>query len=406
MSRRVILAGLSTCVHALKSVFRPSVSRHIVRTVGLLFALGFSMVLDGQMPARAQGGGGPIPGGGAVGVGPGRLEELFADRRYCWRIEEIDFETKSGEPIWRPNTKAPNRPTSNDHNFDDLSFEGGTVIEDGESVIITNPSQYHRAVRYRCPPPPPAKRRAATESDKYDSDLFYRLRRGERKEPEEERVEIGCFGRPTSVQLCSFTGPFIGAQVVGSWSRVGTMEFLASTGTQTNQFSDSGSGFGGGINGGYNWQPWSNIVIVGVVFDANFLNDMVQHNFAGGNYIGSVVNFTASAQARAGVLATPSLLLYGQTGLSIANQQLKIDFGGPETNESKTTPGFTFGGGAEWMLPRNIVPMFGRSTSLFLDYKHTWWNKATLNMPVASPFFNYTWKRESDLVSLGARFRF
>lgn len=255
---------------------------------------------------------------------------------------------------------------------------------------------------------PPAKPKVKSESDKFDSDLFYRLRRGERREPEEERETIGsgCKNSPTSVQNCSFAGSFIGVQVVSSWSRVGTAEFLASTGAQTNHFDDSGSGFGGGINFGHNWQPWSNNVFVGVVFDVNFLNDMVQHNFAGGNYIGSVVNLTASAQVRGGVLATPNLLLYGQTGLSIANQQLKIDFGGPETNESKITPGYTLGGGAEWRLSTNLIPRFGRSTSLFLDYRHTWWNTATLTMPAASPFFNYTWKRESDQILLGARFRF
>jgi len=48
---------------------------------------------------------------------------------------------------------------------------------------------------------------------------------------------------------------------------------------------------------------------------------------AGGTFIGSTVDVTGSAQIRAGVLATPSLLLYGQTGLNVAGQRLQINFG-------------------------------------------------------------------------------
>ena len=247
--------------------------------------------------------------------------------------------------------------------------------------------------------PKPAKRIVSTP---YDRDLFYRLRRGERRQPEEERQDIGCVDRPTSIQLCSFTGPFVGAQFVGSSSRVGTSEFFATTGVRTNDFDDSGSGFGGGLNFGYNWQPWRNKVVVGAVFDANFLNDSVRRDFVGRSYIGSTVSFTASAQVRSGVLVMPNFLLYGQGGLSIANQQLKIDFGGPETNESKIVPGLTLGFGGEWMLPTPIIPL-GKSTSLFADYQHTWWDTAKLIMPAASTPFNYAWRRNSDVIKLGAR---
>ena len=204
----------------------------------------------------------------------------------------------------------------------------------------------------------------------------------------------------------SFVGPFGGVQVVGSWSGVRTNEYFAAPpGIRTNAFRDSGQGFGVGINWGYNWQPWGNNVVAGIVFDANLLNDEVRRKFAGGTFIRSTVNFTASAQVRAGVLATPNLLLYGQTGLSVANQQLKINFGGPVTNESQFTPGFSLGGGAEWQLPRPLFPGLG-PTSLFIDYRHTWWNTAMLKMPAASPLFNYDWRRQSDALMLGMRVRF
>lgn len=203
----------------------------------------------------------------------------------------------------------------------------------------------------------------------------------------------------------AWTGPFGGAQAVGSGSHVSTNEFLAATGVHTNHFADDGSGFGGGINGGYNWMPWGGSIVTGVVFDANGLSDKVNHTFPGGTFIGSTVNFEGSADVRAGVLVTPSTLLYGQTGVSVADQRLQINFGGPITDTTQWTAGYNLGGGAEWMLPANVFP-WGRSTSLFVSYAHTWWDKASLTMPAASPFFNYTWLRQSDAVEVGFRIRF
>jgi len=211
------------------------------------------------------------------------------------------------------------------------------------------------------------------------------------------KIEIGYFGKPT--------GPFWGAQFVGSSSHVGTTEFFAMTDEQTNHFDDTGNGFGGGVNGGYNWMPWGSNIVTGVVFDANGLNDKVNHTFPGGTFIGSTVNFEASADLRAGVLVTPSTLLSVQTGVSVADQRLQINFGGPITDTTQWTAGYNLGGGAEWMLPANVLP-WGRSTSLFINYEHTWWDKASLTMPAASPFFNYTWLRQSDAVEVGFRIRF
>ena len=203
----------------------------------------------------------------------------------------------------------------------------------------------------------------------------------------------------------AWTGTFIGGQLVASWSRVSTNEFLAATGVQTNHFDDSGNGFGGGINGGYNWMPWGGNIVTGVVFDANGLSDKVNHTFPGGTFIGSTVNFEASADVRAGVLITPSALLYGQTGVSVADQRLQINFGGPITDTTQWTAGYNLGGGAEWMLPANVFP-WGRSTSLFISYDHTWWDKASLNTPAALPLSNFTWLRQSDAVEVGFRIRF
>ena len=245
------------------------------------------------------------------------------------------------------------------------------------------------------PPPPPVIRYMIGEPP------------GRYKRQDEERREIGFRNRAGGgprTELASWTGGFGGVQANGSFSSVTTSEFFAATGERTNRFDDTGSGFGGGVNFGYNWQPWGNNVVVGVVFDINGLNDSVRHDFTGGNYIGSVVNFTGSALVSGGVLVTPNVLLFGQGGISIAKQQLKIDFGGPETNESQWTPGFTLGFGGEWKLPAPVLPI-SKGTSVFVDYKRTWWNTANLTMPVASPLFNYGWRRNTDGIDIGLRFR-
>jgi opacity protein-like surface antigen len=182
-----------------------------------------------------------------------------------------------------------------------------------------------------------------------------------------------------------------------------TSEFDAFSGLRTHRFDDTGSGFGGGVNFGYNWQVRGRYV-VGVVGDINGLHEKVRHDFPFDAYIGSTMNFTASVQARGGVLVTPNVLLYGQGGLSISNQRLEIDFGGPETNESKIVPGFTLGGGIEWKLPTSMP--WGKSTSVFVDYQHTWWDTARLDRPIAAPSFNYTWQRDTDKIDLGMRWRF
>ncbi|MEJ0024392.1 MAG: hypothetical protein WDN01_00060 [Rhizomicrobium sp.] len=211
--------------------------------------------------------------------------------------------------------------------------------------------------------------------------------------------------RPEIGMTSPWNGPFGGVQLVGMTSSVATVEYLDATDIRTNGFDDSGSGFGGGVNVGYDWQVGTNIV-VGVVLDADIVGGVVNHHFAGGNFIGSDVDFTGSALIRGGLLATPDLLIYGETGVSLADESIKIDFGGPRTDESTITPGFSLGGGAEWMLPNPILPEFGSSSSVFVDYEHTWWSGSRLNTPAASPLFDYTWLPRSNTVTIGLRVQF
>ena len=215
---------------------------------------------------------------------------------------------------------------------------------------------------------------------------------------------------PTPPQT-SWTGPFIGLQLAGVWSGVRTSENLASTGMRTNLFNDSGSTVGGGINAGFNWQLPNSPFVVGGVLTLNGMNDTVTHNFLGGSSIGSTVNFTAAAEARAGYLATPNVLIYGQTGIAVAHQNVQLNFGGATSSRSQLTPGYALGAGVEWqppispLFPTTASPAGGWTMSVFAQYDHIWWDKATLNAPSASPFYNYGWSRQSDMFTVGVRLR-
>lgn len=197
----------------------------------------------------------------------------------------------------------------------------------------------------------------------------------------------------------AFSGGFVGLQFVYSRSRTRTEEFLAASDIRTNAFDDSGSGAAGGFNAGYNW-VMANRWLIGVMVEANALADRVRHVFAGGTYLGSTMDFSASAQLRAGVLAAPNVLLYAQAGPAVASQKQEINFGGPITEQSKFTGGAVAGVGAEVALPTSAF-----RSSLFVDYQHSWWNRTGVNAPAASPLFNYSWKRDSDAVSAGFRLR-
>ncbi len=198
-------------------------------------------------------------------------------------------------------------------------------------------------------------------------------------------------------------GGFVGAHILGSWSGVQTREDNAATNARNNTFNDSGNGFGGGVNAGFNWRPMGSAFVFGVLADANFLNDNVRRSFpgSGGLFIDSTITFTGNALARAGVLVLPDVLVFGETGVALANQNLRINVGAAPTNGNMLTTGFTLGGGVELAMPGMMLPGLG-ATSLFVDYRHTWWSLATLNTPA----FNYGWARQTDTVQTGFRVKF
>ena len=201
----------------------------------------------------------------------------------------------------------------------------------------------------------------------------------------------------------SWTGGYLGGELVKNWGRVRSTETLAATGAITNQFSDSGDPFGLGLVAGYNFTPWNTNFVIGPFASADWMRQTINHNFAGGQFLGSTTNWIFTVGGKAGVVATPGLLLYGLAGAAFLNQNLNVNFVTAASNNT-TTPGFTLGVGGEyqpqsWMLAGSPVSVFGQ-------YQHTWWSTANFNTPASSPAFNYSFRRQDDTIKLGVLIHF
>jgi outer membrane immunogenic protein len=181
---------------------------------------------------------------------------------------------------------------------------------------------------------------------------------------------------PVAAPIYSWTGFYVGLNAGGAWNE--------SNATTTTVFSPVGyfaatsvpaiatagnqninrSGFTGGLTTGYNWQAsnW----LVGLEADFNYFG-IRGSTSATALYpccapTGFTVNSSVSSdwlitlRGRAGVLVTPSLLLYGTGGLAVAN--VKSNFLFTDTfataNESAsintTRYGWTAGVGGEYAL--------------------------------------------------------
>ena len=207
----------------------------------------------------------------------------------------------------------------------------------------------------------------------------------------QKRVEIGS-SRRTS------TGGYLGGELAKNSGRVRTTETFAATGAITNQFSDSGDPIGAGIVAGYNFRPWNNNIIVGPFASFDFLNQTINHTFAGGQFLGTTTHWIFTAGAKAGYVVTPGLLFYGLAGASWLNHSLNLNFA-TAASSNVTTPGFTLGLGGEYQP--SSWRLFGNPVSVFLQYQHTWWGTANFNTPTSSPAFNYAFKRDDDTIKLG-----
>jgi len=198
------------------------------------------------------------------------------------------------------------------------------------------------------------------------------------------------------------TGGYLGIETLENFGRVRTRETLAATGITTFESADSGDPLSVGVVVGYNFSPWASAV-VGPFASFDHLNQTINHNFAGGTFLGTTTHWVATVGGKFGYAVYPGALLYGVAGASFLNHDLNVNFA-TAARSNVTTPGFTLGLGGEYQP--SSWQILGRPVSIFAQYQHTWWGTANFNTPASSPAFNYAFRREDDTVKLGFNFYF
>jgi len=204
---------------------------------------------------------------------------------------------------------------------------------------------------------------------------------------------------PCPQKTASSTGLYLGGELVKNWGWVRSTERFATTDLVTNQFSDRADPVGGGLIVGYKFAPWAGNIVVSPFASFDFLHAPVNHTFPGGSYLGTTANFMGTAGVKVGPQLGMGLWLYGIAGVSVLNETLNVNFLPVASSSSATVPGATVGFGGAWQP--SFLQGLGHPVSLFLEYQHTWWQSANFNTPTASPFFNYNFARQDDVVKFG-----
>jgi hypothetical protein len=168
-------------------------------------------------------------------------------------------------------------------------------------------------------------------------------------------------------------------------------------------FHDIDDPAGVGFVASYLFAPWNNALRIGPFASFDILRQTVNHNFAGGQFLGTTTHWFATAGAKAGVVVSPDVFIYGLTGASWLNENLNVNFATAATS-NVTIPGVTLGLGGEYRPASWQIG--GHPITLFAQYQHTWWSTANFNAPASSPGFNYAFRREDDTVKLGVNFYF
>jgi hypothetical protein len=168
-------------------------------------------------------------------------------------------------------------------------------------------------------------------------------------------------------------------------------------------FHDIDDPAGVGFVASYLFAPWNNALRIGPFASFDILRQTVNHNFAGGQFLGTNTHWFATAGAKVGAAVRPDLFIYGLTGVSWLNENLNVNFATAATS-NVTIPGVTLGLGGEYR-PASWQTA-GHPVTLFAQYQHTWWSTANFYAPASSPAFDYAFKRADDTVKLGVNFYF
>ncbi len=171
----------------------------------------------------------------------------------------------------------------------------------------------------------------------------------------------------------------------------------------TKEFRTHGDPPGIGFAATYLFAPENSALRVGPFASFDILRQTVNHDFAGGQFLGTTTHWFATAGLKAGAVVRPDLFIYGLTGASWLNEDLNVNFA-TASSSNVTIPGVTLGLGAEYRP--SSWQIAGHPVTLFAQYQHTWWSTANFNAPASSPGFNYAFRREDDTLKFGVNFYF
>jgi hypothetical protein len=200
--------------------------------------------------------------------------------------------------------------------------------------------------------------------------------------------------------VAPWTGPSVGVAALGGRSNSSNTEVRRATGAVFHRFDTLGGGAGGAVDFGYDWPAWDEQLLIGGTGEIGFLND------PGGRVLQTATGPMGLALLRAGISPMPAMLVYGATGVAVGGQSARINFGGPITQQSRATPGVALGAGGEYALGAALPALYGKSVSLFTEYRHIWWEGDTSDMPPAVPTLNFHWQRQTNIVKAGVRLGF
>jgi hypothetical protein len=199
-------------------------------------------------------------------------------------------------------------------------------------------------------------------------------------------------------------GLFLGIYVIKATGNTVVTERFVTTDRIANELRDSHDPVGIGVNIACAFAPWDNGFVVSPFASLDYLNNSVNHNFAGGSYLGSTANVSGTAGVKIGPSVTRDFWLYGIAGVSVLNETLNVNFLPVMSSTSKTVAGGTVGAG--FAFRPGFLQNLGHPVSLFAEYQHTWWQDAQFNSPAASPLFNYNFRRSDDVIKLGFNVHF
>lgn len=237
-------------------------------------------------------------------------------------------------------------------------------------------------------------------ADDIEDDIGLQLYRLQTNPCPPEQIYVNA---PLPRQTSYFGGGYVGIQLAKTSARERKIETPVGADDPTFRATDSGDPLGVGIVAGYNFQPWNNNIVVGPFASFDYLRQTINHDFAGGQFLGSTTNWFGDVGVKAGFVTAPGVYLYGLAGAAFVNHDLNVNFA-TTASSNVTTPGATVGVGAEYQP--SSWQLSGHPVTLFASYQHTWWNTANFDRPASSPGFNYAFQLEDDTFKLGLNFYF